>query len=214
MAAGDEADRIVSLYDRNAAAWDRERGRELIEAEWLERLTAILPPNSSVLDVGCGSGEPIARYLIDRGFRITGVDSSPSLIEMCRERFPDREWMTADMRGLDLGRRFDGIIAWHSSFHLAHDDQRRLIPRLAAHLKPGGALMFTSGGEAGEAIGEWQGEPLYHASLSPAEYEALLEGCGLAVVERRLNDRECGRASVWLARSATARQPISTNFRS
>ena len=42
-----------------------------------------------------------------------------------------------------------------------------MFPRFAAHAQPGAPLMFTSGSEAGEAIGEWQGEPLYHASLEP-----------------------------------------------
>lgn len=199
MAGTDPPRRIPFLYEENAAAWDRQRGTELIEKPWLDRFLGQLPENPEILDVGCGSGEPIARYLIGRGASVTGVDSSPSLIAICRERFPDQEWIVSDMRSLDLGRRFDGALAWHSSFHLKQDDQRALIPRLAAHLKPGGALMFTSGPEAGESIGEWHGEPLYHASLSPEEYEALLHENGFRLVERRLNDPDCGGASVWLA---------------
>ena len=74
-----------------------------------------------------------------------------------------------------------------------------MFPRFAALAKPKAALMFTSGDEAGEAIGEWQGEPLFHASLDPEEYETLLRAHGFAVVERRLGDPECGGASVWLA---------------
>ena len=75
-----------------------------------------------------------------------------------------------------------------------------MFPRFAAHAKPGAALIFTSGSEAGEAIGEWQGEPLHHASLDPEEYEKLLDENGFELVERRLHDPECGEATVWLAR--------------
>jgi len=64
-----------------------------------------------VLDIGCGMGEPIGRYLVEAGLAVTGVDSSASLIAMCRERFPDHEWLVADMRTLGLGRRFDGLLA-------------------------------------------------------------------------------------------------------
>jgi SAM-dependent methyltransferase len=194
------ADSIVGLYERNAEAWDRQRERELIELDWLERFAALLPEAGSVLDLGCGSGEPIARWLVERGFAVTGLDSSSALIALCRARFTDHEWIVADMRALDLGRRFDGILAWHSIFHLTADDQRAMFPRFAAHARPGGALMFTAGPEAGESIGEWQSEPLYHASLDPEEYEALLAANGFTVVERRLSDPECGHASVWLAR--------------
>ena len=192
-------DRIMSLYEDHALAWDRQRGRGLIEKAWLDRFAALLPEDGAILDIGCGSGEPIARYLIERGFAVTGVDSSRTLIGLCRERFPDQEWVAADMRGLDLDRTFDGILAWHSLSHLAADDQRAMFPRFAALAKPKAALMFTSGDEAGEAIGEWQGEPLFHASLDPEEYETLLRAHGFAVVERRLGDPECGGASVWLA---------------
>jgi len=193
-------ERIIGLYQENALAWDRQRGRDLHERVWLDRFTALLPEGGTILDIGCGSGKPIAGHLIERGFALTGVDSSETLIDLCRSRFPDQTWIVGDMRRLDLGQRFDGLIAWHSFFHLAAADQRRMFARFAAHAKPGAALIFTSGSEAGEAIGEWQGEPLHHASLDPEEYEKLLGENGFDVVERRLHDAECGEASVWLAR--------------
>ena len=193
-------ERIVGLYEANAAEWDRMRGRDLFERPWLERFAALLPEGGSVLDVGCGMGEPIGRWFIEQGFALTGVDSSPSLIAIARERFPERKWLVADMRTLALGARFDGLLAWHSSFHLPPDEQRALFPRLAAHLKPGGSLMFTSGEEEGVRIGEWMGEPLYHASLAPEEYRSLLDENGFELIDRRLRDPECGGATVWMAR--------------
>ena len=53
-------ERIVGLYEENAAAWDRQRGRDLHERAWLERFAALLPAGGGVLDIGCGMGEPIA----------------------------------------------------------------------------------------------------------------------------------------------------------
>ena len=193
-------ERIIGLYEENADAWDRMRGRDLFELPWLERFAAQLPEGASVLDLGCGMGEPIGRWLIEQGYGLTGVDSSASLIAMCRERFPDQEWIVADMRELSLGRRFDGIVVWHSAFHLHPDDQRAMFPIYAAHSAPGAILMFTSGDAEGVRIGEWQGEPLYHSSLGPAEFEALLEENGFSVIETRPRDPECGDATVWLAR--------------
>lgn len=193
------AERIVSLYDENAQAFDAQRGRALAERGWLDRFRAPIAAGAEICDLGCGSGEPIAAALIAAGLRVTGVDSSPNLVALCRARFPRREWIVADMRGLDLGRRFAGLLAWNSFFHLTHDDQRAMFPVFARHADAGAPLMFTSGPAHGEAIGRWQGEPLYHASLAPEEYERLLADHGFRLVDRRFEDPECGGLSVWLA---------------
>lgn len=196
------SDTIIPLYDRHAQAYDRQRGRSLFEKSWLDAFVALLPDGGSVLDIGCGMGEPIARHLIARGFAVTGTDSSPSLIAMARERFPQQTWMVADMRALSLGRVFDGLIAWDSFFHLTPDDQRAMFPVFRDHAAPRAALMFTSGPARGEAIGEFEGEPLYHASLDPDEYRALLMAHGFRVVSHVADDPTCNGHTVWLARRA------------
>ncbi|WP_186418269.1 class I SAM-dependent methyltransferase [Bosea sp. CS1GBMeth4] len=193
------ADAIVPLYQRHAAAYDSLRGRSLMEAAWLDRFLSLLPAAPSVLEIGCGMGEPIARHLIERGCRVTGIDSSPHLIALCRERFPRQGWQVGDMRRLSLGRRFDGLIAWDSFFHLSPGDQRRMFPLFRDHAADGAALLFTSGPGHGEAIGSFEGEPLYHASLDPAEYRALLDENGFAVIAHIAEDPDCGGHTIWLA---------------
>jgi SAM-dependent methyltransferase len=197
-------DDIIDLYEHHARDYDRDRGRTLVEKNWLDRFLARVRPAGTVLDVGCGMAEPMARYVIGAGFRVTGIDASPAMIALCRDRFPDHEWHVADMRALDLARRFDGVLAWDSFFHLSPDDQRATVPRFAAHAAPGAPLMFTSGPAHGEAIGSCWGEPLYHASLDPAEYEALLAANGFSVVALVPHDPECGGHTVWLATYGSA----------
>ncbi len=195
-----ESDRIIDLYQRKAANWDADRGRSLFEKPWLDRFLALLPSRGSVLDLGCGSGEPIARYFIACGHDVTGVNSSPALISLCTERFPGSTWTVADMRRLDLGRRFDGIVAWDSFFHLTPDDQRGMFPIFRDHIAERGALMFTSGPAHGVAIGSFHGEPLYHASLDVDEYRSLLDQCGFDVVAHVVEDPACGGHTIWLAK--------------
>ena len=193
---------VVSLYERHAEQYDRDRSRQLQEKAWLERFLALVRPAGGILDIGCGMAEPIACYLLEAGFAVLGIDSSPSLIAMCRKRFPHGEWRVADMRELALARRFDGLLAWDSFFHLTMEDQRAMFPRFAAHALPGAPLLFTSGLARGEAIGSYGGEPLYHASLDPEEYEALLSANGFSVVAHEAEDAQCGGHTVWLARKA------------
>lgn len=154
----------------------------------------------SILDVGCGSAEPIARFFIKEGYEVTGVDSSPSLIDICKRRFPKQNWIVADMRVLHLNARFEGIIAWDSLFHLCPEDQRRVFPLFRKHSTPNAALLFTSGPARGDAIGEYRGEPLYHGSLDSAEYRELLDENGFAVMSHVVRDATCGDHTIWLAR--------------
>lgn len=196
------ADAIPGLYARHAEAFDRGRGKNGFERPWLDLLLAPLSPGAHVLDIGCGSGEPIAADLIDRGFVVTGLDVSEPLIRLCRERFPAHDFHVGDMRDLALGRTFDGIIAWHSFFHLTPEAQRAMFPRFASHAASGATLMFTSGPAAGVALGEFEGEPMYHASLDPDEYRSLLAENGFTVLKHVVEDPACGGATVWLARQS------------
>lgn len=198
----ERADRIVSLYERHASRWAADRARRpWVEKAWHDRFVEALPRGATVLDLGCGSGFPAAAYMAERGLKVTGVDASPTLISLCRARLPDHEWHVADMRCLSLERRFDGILAWDSFFHLPPDDQRRMFPIFGSHAGPSGLLMFNSGPEHGEAIGTYQGEPLYHSSLDVSEYRSLLHCIGFDVIGHAASDPLAGGRTVWLARS-------------
>ncbi len=195
------SDAIIGLYERHADRYIEDRACvRWDERPWLDRFIALLPKNASVLDLGCGCGEPVARYLINHGLAVEGVDSSATLISHCRRQFPQRTWRVADMRSLKLDRLFEGILAWDSFFHLAHDDQRNMFSTFAQHATPGAALMFTSGTTHGEAIGTYGAEPLYHASLTPEEYLVLLNRHGFRVEAHVAEDHDCGGHTVWLAR--------------
>lgn len=194
---------VVHIYEANAAAFDRDRGRQLMEAGYLDAILRRLPPGGrSVLDLGCGAGEPIAGYLIDNDCRVTGVDAAPAMIDLCKARFPDMAWMVGDMRSLALGQRFGAVIAWDSFFHLSANAQRGMFPIFREHVAPRGLLLFTSGPEHGEAIGVLYGQPLYHASLAADEYRCLLARNGFEVVQHAVEDPACGGHTVWLAQSA------------
>lgn len=196
------ADRIIDLYERHAHEYVADRGPQLgSERAWLDRFTKLLPRGATILDLGCGSGEPIARYLIEQGFTVDGVDTSSTLIALCRSRFPDQCWHIADMRTFALDRTFDGLLAWDSFFHLSGDDQRRMFSVFRRHAAAGAVLMFTSGPADGEVVGSYRGEPLYHASLAPEEYEALLASNGFCVVAHVADDPDCGGHTIWLTRA-------------
>lgn len=198
-ADAEPARQVRGVYERNAARYDSERSRILFETKWLERLGAIAGRKGRILDLGCGAGEPIARYFIERGFVLTGADFSQPMLDIAQSRWPDGDWRLADMVTLNLGETFDGVIAWDSFFHLSPDDQRRSLPAIAAHVAEGGGLLLTVGPAAGEAIGRVGDEAVYHASLDAEEYEAILVGSGITVTQFVAEDPDCDFHSVLLA---------------
>ncbi len=202
------ADTIIDLYERHADTWLHRRNPAATqEAAWLGRFVAGIAAGGEVLDIGCGTGRPIAHWLARQGFKVTGVDSSAAMLAHARRLQPDQTWVQADMRSLNLRRCFAGLLAWNSFFHLSPDAQRGMFAVFAAHAQPGAMLMFTSGPAEGEAIGDFEGEPLFHASLSPEAYRALLAAHGFEVVAFVPEDPTCGRHTVWLARFAGVPQP-------
>lgn len=199
----DAASWIVAHYERHAVSWDADRrAASWIDKPFIDRFLSFLPRGATVLDLGCGGGSPVALHMVTEGFRVTGMDSSPTLTSLCQTRMPDQEWIVGDMRSLSLGRRFDGILAWDSFFQLRPEDQERMFRVFAAHAAPATILMFNAGSAHGEAIGSYRGDPLYHASLDAAEYEALLTNSGFELIEHSVNDPAKGGRIFWLARAA------------
>ncbi len=199
----DPAGQIIDHYERHALAWDADRrALEWREKPWHDRFVAALPPAAQILDLGCGSGSPVAAHLAEHGHHVTGIDTSPTLVSLCRERLPGHEWQVADMRSLQLPQQFNGILAWDSFFHLTPDDQRLMFSVFARHARPSSVLMFNTGPTHGEAIGEYRGDPLYHASLSPGEYIILLKSIGFEIIAHAAEDWQtaAGR-TVWLTRA-------------
>ncbi len=193
------AQNIIEIYKKHARAWTELRGNFLYEKTWLDHFLARIPQHSKILDLGCGSGKPIADYLIRHDHKITGVDSSDVMIEMARQNFPEQHWLQADMRTVEFDQKFNAILAWDSFFHLTPNDQRQMFKQFARFTQQGTVLMFSSGPSHGEAIGDLFGDALYHASLAPEEYRALLEEHGFKVIKMVAEDVECTGHTVWLA---------------
>ncbi|QQA44737.1 class I SAM-dependent methyltransferase [Pelagovum pacificum] len=196
---------VLSTYEQVGPEWSRLRSRTLFERRWLDRFIACAPAGAGkhrrVLDLGCGTGIPLASYMAERGCLITGVDGAASMVTGFRANLPNATVHHADMRGLDLGETFDAILAWDSFFHLNAADQRAMFPVFAAHAADRAALMFTTGDHAGTAIGDVGGSPIFHESLDPDDYRELLDAAGFDVLDFKAQDPDCGGHTIWLARA-------------
>jgi SAM-dependent methyltransferase len=174
-------------YDRIAAQWDAARstfhGRE---ADYLDLLLNGLPAGALVLDLGCGTGRPMAEAVLARGLLVVGVDQSRRLLDLAARRFPQATWIESDIAAPDLGARlplgaFDAALAWDALFHLPRETHEPLVRRVAALLKHGARFMTTAGGSPRESAftDTMFGATFFYDSHAPEETVALLDRAGL-----------------------------------
>lgn len=191
---------VAEQYENLAGWFDANRNKGLVERPYLERVLQHAAPKGRVLDLGCGTGEPMAAFFIEHGFHVTGIDIAPAMVEMAKSRFPQHDWHVGDIRDLDIDGTFDVVLAWDSFFHLDRDAQREFIPAAAKRMAKGAMLLFNTGGGDGETFGEMEGMTFHYASLDAKEYKSLLEKAGMEVIVHARDDENCGSRTIWLAR--------------
>jgi SAM-dependent methyltransferase len=119
---------------------------------------AQLPPGGSILDAGCGHGDPVVGKLLEKGFQVTGSDLSPRMLERVHQSFPQVRLIEASTPKISEQAAFDGICSFNSFLYLDPIDLLHSILRLQRALKPGG-LLFLYGFDSGP---DWRGEPFGH----------------------------------------------------
>jgi SAM-dependent methyltransferase len=151
---------ITTGYDDFAEIYNRWMGEDFLRRA-LPAIDALLlnslPPGARVLDLCCGTGQ-IARALAPRGFRVTGVDSSPQMLRFARQNCPEAEFLLADARNFSPPHPFDAALSTFNS--LAHldtlGDLQRVFRMVRTTLAPGSAFLFDLSIEAAYAS-KWTG---------------------------------------------------------
>ena len=148
-----------------------------------------LPANGAILDIGCGSGVPLSAALIAEGFQVSGIDPSPTLVAAFRRGFPDAQVACEPAERSDFfGRRFDGAIAIGLMFLLSADDQRELIRRVGAALKPSGRFLFSAPRQACSWTDMTTARP--SLSLGAEQYAQAVAQAGMALANDYVDEGE------------------------
>ncbi|MCE6988624.1 bifunctional 2-polyprenyl-6-hydroxyphenol methylase/3-demethylubiquinol 3-O-methyltransferase UbiG [Dyadobacter sp. CY323] len=171
-------------YEANAATFIRCRSKGIdgVGASSVRHWARSLPPNATVLDVGCGAGDPISRALIDEGLIVYGIDASPSMVQIFKQNFPDSPVVCEAAEDSSFfNRQFDAVIAWGLLFLLPEETQKVVIQNMANALYAGGKLLFT----APARRMEWEDAitAVESVSLGAEKYKALLVASGLLLIE-------------------------------
>jgi len=166
----DDVSDIKAMYDRDPDNEDQRLERHQLEYELTWRyLDRYLPPEGSILEIGAATG----RYTLElakRGYKVTAVDMSEMLQDICKERVADaglEEWVSfvlADARDLSPveGKYFDSVLLMGPLYHLVVEADRKTALREAyQRLKEGGVIFsafisrFGIWGDVMKNIPEW-----------------------------------------------------------
>ena len=174
-------------YEAVAARFMALRHRAPVGVETVRTWSRSLPKAGSILDLGCGSGVPVAEALLDDGFAVYGVDASPTLAAAFRSRFPSADVAcerVEESRFFD--RRFDGVLALGLMFLLPARAQHDLIHKVATALNVRGRFLFTSPAHAGAWTDVLTGQT--SRSLGIEAYRAILSEAGLSLLREHLDE--------------------------
>ena len=136
---------VEAGYDRMAEQYLATKDPEdPLALAALEDLISVVPPGAAVLDLGCGAGVPVTRWLAGRRFAVTGVDVSARQLELARNSVPDGTFIKADMTELAFApETFDAVVAFHSIIHVPRTEHPALLASIHRWLKPGGVFLAT-----------------------------------------------------------------------
>lgn len=171
-------------YDRIAQAWSEARktffGRE---RDYLDAVLAAAPAGATILDLGCGTGRPMAEHIVAQGRRVLGVDQSEALLQMARSNLPNERWVLSTMEAFEPDQSCHGALLWDSLFHLPRAQHEPILRKVVNALPPGARLMLTVGGSAHPAFTDTMfGQTFSYDSNTPDESEQILSGLGCVIV--------------------------------
>lgn len=195
-----------AAYDAIADRWLEARTQlALAERRVLESALASVPAGAEMLDLGCGTGRPVAEWLVAQGFNVTGVDQSSAMLAHAKRLLPAQQWVLSPIEEFATAREFAAVIAWDSLFHIPRQRIPAIFAKVSRWLQPQGVFACTLGGSAQPAFDdEMFGQRFAYDSPAPSDVPALLADAGLSLREQVvLNHPDGGRDKGRIAYVAT-----------
>ena len=148
-------DKLSRYTDYEDFAWlyNQYWSKRLIDQIWgtiEDHLIAKIVPGGRVLDVACGNGH-LAGLLLERGFRVTGIDGSEAMLRFARENAPGGEFHVADAWEFRYDETFDAATSTCDSLNhvMSLEELGIVFANVYNALVPGGWFLFDLNTEKG-----------------------------------------------------------------
>lgn len=147
---------VIAFFDHMAHRWDDDMIRydDIIE-KILDAAQVV--SGVDVLDVACGTGVLFSDYFSRNVASLTGIDISPEMVKIAREKYPQVEVICADVETASFDRQFDCVVVYNAFPHFPNPEN--LIRVLSNLLKPGGTLTVAHGMSRAQIDHHHEGPP-------------------------------------------------------
>ncbi|SRR5579871_42184 len=184
-------------YNRISRRYHDDRGDgpdAKYDRYWFKAVDKKLERDSHILELGCGMGVPVAKFL-SRRHAYLGVDISDVQIRRAKQLVPRGRFQRADMGRLRFKpSSFDAVLAFYSILHLPLREQKPLFKRIFRWLKPGGFFLPVLGwGRWTGKEKDWYGAAMFFSHTDQKTYHQWLEEIGFKVLRKALvRERKAG----------------------
>lgn len=103
------------------------------EKQCLDLFLKTVPPNRSILDLGCGSAKTYDRYILSQGYHLIGVDFSEAQISKAKQNCPNGTFYCDNILTFPITPAYGGITLFYSLFHIHREQHSTLFQKLYAN---------------------------------------------------------------------------------
>jgi 2-polyprenyl-3-methyl-5-hydroxy-6-metoxy-1,4-benzoquinol methylase len=183
-------------YDHVAEGYLRwVQNQQSPRERYTDKVLENAPASPHILELGCGSGLPITRMLLDRGAQVVANDISTKQVEMARVQCPEATLIPGDMTALSFKpESFDGVISFYAIFHLPRAEQKAMLSNICSWLKPGGMFVCNFATKDAEVIqAEFLGHGMFWSSYGVEDSKAMVKDVGFELIESEVLEAGDGK---------------------
>ena len=179
---------LQEIYNGFAKDYEENRGFFDISEILASFYSQLDVEKGRLLDLGCGAGEPVARFFVDRNWKVTGVDFSERMLELAADYVPEMKTHHADISRVEFAQnQFNAITASYSLFHIPAEDHFVLFEKIHQWLRADGKALFTyatkeyTGSTEFDGYKNFMDQALFYSHKTPESLYTDLEKIGFTI---------------------------------